>query len=528
MQKLFKKINIILSTFWLFCLSLPIVLMLSRSLCLSLNAQEGDVQRQAGLFFDAGDYGQAVRQYKIMLESSLSPWQQAIIAYNLGTAKLAQGKWEEALQSFQSIDTAETTLPLLKYRLQINMALARLLIFKEKFEVIQKNPDPSIKDYSPVVQLLQEAATEIAKIEKNRCQLLKAEGNSSCDNSIQTKEMQAEIKRLQEGILQKIHELMLSQEGSSALAGRSINEILQGILIQYTLTLISDPLTDLIINSLIEFQHILEAPLKQFDDDEINKSFKASQDSLATAFDLVQQGQAIKAKIYIEEAKHQIKLISHYLDKTANSPKKILQQMIESQEDALSLNRLRSNLEELETPGRNIDGFVQQAQSEALLPSENFYQAVVAQQKKDSQPLKDDNKVQNSQIAWDEVLTSFEAGVKSARQVEKTLVSSSHQQDLIAIQLQEKTLAAWKDALTKMQKKKKSDIKQQEEQRSLEQESAENKKQPESQEPEKTKMDEPRGSSLNDVLRSLQEMENDDRSQPYFKAPSNKDTQRPW
>jgi len=125
------------------------------------------------------------------------------------------------------------------------------------------------------------------------------------------------------------------------------------------------------------------------------------------------------------------------------------------------------------------------------------------------------------------VIPLFTEGLQSAQEAEKW-VASSKGGDKNILRLQEKTLSAWKDALAHMQKKKKSDIKQKEEEKSQELSSKDDQGPKSQQDQPKSSSAEQQNSSLNDLLRSLQEMENDDKSRPHFNPPANKEMERPW
>lgn len=618
------------------CLSLAVLSMIPLSMLFSQSAWNNVPLQEVQFFFDAGDFNRAASQYKSMLDNPLPPWQQAIITYNLGTAKLSQGKWDEALQIFQSISLEDISLPLLNYRLQINIALTRLLMAKAQSEAVQNDPNASsLADYSSIVRLLREADADVAKAEDFWCQLSRAEGASACEASVEAKEMHIEIKRQYAQVLQHMHDFMLRhasiQEGSITLLAsakaalshvnflielamedhlsidyieffqhqdnswmpfwesvdkllkqdpdkkkrmvfqkawksfskgidlmkhrkypgsqeafqdsiselndfvqlvfgdQTADEIVQRILVSYDLMLLNEPLQSLALHSLMEIQALLEIPLKKLEDKHLDEMFQTAQRSLAAALHSMQNNQPIQAKIYTEDARNQILLLSQHLNKTSkNSPQTILKRMIEAQEHALSLNRLRLSMEGIESPDPDIDQLIHRAQSQTVQSLQSFYQAVIDQQKEGLQPSNKDSEAA-MQIPWDEVLPPFEAGVKLAQQARELLPAPDVYRRYSIINLQEKTLAAWKEALANMQKKKKSDIKQKEELQSAEQQPAEEKEpQPQPIQPEEQPRQEPGGSSLNDVLRSLQEMENDDRSRPYFKTSGNKEVERPW
>ncbi|MBA3815136.1 MAG: hypothetical protein H0X29_01170 [Parachlamydiaceae bacterium] len=613
-------------------------------------------QREARLYFDAGDFNNAIKQYQRMLEDSLKPWQRAVVTYNLGTTKLGCmqaeverllsneklqktptcgieiEKWNELLQIFRSISLIDSPI-LLDYRLHLNMELTQLLMAKMKLEAVESHVNASLEDYNAILHMLHEAVGGIKEVKRSWCQLSKAEGVATCSPSIESNEIEAELKRQYAQVLQHIYNFMLrhpsAEQGSITLltgikavlkhvnfliehqiddhlsigylklfqqqdyswlpVWKSINELLtndenkekrivfqkalksftlgldymgsrnypdsqeafkkslrelnefillvfvnkaadeivQKILIQYTFTLLNEPLQNLSLQSLIEMQALLKEPLEKLKNENLNLIFKKSQVSLTNAVELLQSSQPIQSRIYTEEAGHRMKLLAQNLNHSKKNPKIILKQMIENQEYALLIDRLRLSIEETESLAPHLNEVIHVAQSQTFQSSEDFYQSIILQQKEDSQSLKGN---ENLQIPWDEVLTSFEEGARLAKQSEKLLATPSSEERSRAILLQEKTLEVWKEALAKMQKKKKSDIKQKEEQQLSDEQSAEDNEQqpqPDQSKKEKSKQ-ETGGSSINDVLQSLQEMENDDRSKPYFKPSANKGVERPW
>ena len=79
---------------------------------------------KASEFYQAGDFPSAEGAYKNLLKLPLSRRQNAIARYDIGTVLLSQGKNREAIEIFQEIALEDVYDPLLKYRLQTNLAVA--------------------------------------------------------------------------------------------------------------------------------------------------------------------------------------------------------------------------------------------------------------------------------------------------------------------------------------------------------------------------------------------------------------------
>ncbi len=185
-----------------------------------------------------------------------------------------------------------------------------------------------------------------------------------------------------------------------------------------------------------------------------------------------------ETKIYMQNALHWIQKNS----RTPNSdPFTTLENAIEDQEYALSINRL---YKQLENPSEEIQYLIKNAQIETLLTAEPFYAQVLEKEKEDYP--------QSCQChPWDAVIPSFEEGYRRAKW------------KLPIISVQEEILRYWKQSKENATKQKETPVK------------------PE-QEPEQTP------SKIQDVFREIEQMDQDDKQpKQQIKQLSGKGV-KPW
>jgi len=112
------------------------------SLLEAVDDSESKMVREAAEFFDAKRYDQSLENYRKPLAGRLEGWQKAVIIYDIGTVLLAQGKWQEAISQFNTIEQGANNSPLLLRRLYTNKALAYFQMAKSLGE---KSKSLSIK-----------------------------------------------------------------------------------------------------------------------------------------------------------------------------------------------------------------------------------------------------------------------------------------------------------------------------------------------------------------------------------------------
>ncbi len=127
--------------------------------------------RQAEAFFESKQYSQARQIYQGLLQQSTDSWQRAVLIYNLGCVYLAEGNWDEAIRTLQSVPLNNELAPLLQYRIRHNLSIAFLKRAKSLEDQHAAQAEESAKA----------ALSETNTIPSAYCILEKVEGKKECD-----------------------------------------------------------------------------------------------------------------------------------------------------------------------------------------------------------------------------------------------------------------------------------------------------------------------------------------------------------
>lgn len=298
---------------------------------------------------------------------------------------------------------------------------------------------------------------------------------------------------------------------------KSLQEVVQRVLSNYLLVLAREYIQKSQLQGVIEIQSHIEKMLQGDENSSLMDLFMQAEHYLNLAGDSLDNFKPLQARMYVEEARYFMKKLSQAINVSQkNEPEFILKNAVDDQELAIELNQLRSAFNAQEDTASNADKLLLTSQSRTVTNAESFFAAV---KNKQEHAYNQARICQNS--PWNEVVPLFIKGMQDARQAKQIFLQDISKRKS-AMTPQQNARNAWKEALEKLQNKKKS-------------ESKENQPQQEKQEKEQPKEPEPRSmqtsgdSTLNDVLRMLQEMENDDRSKPrILETPANKEVGRPW
>lgn len=135
--------------------------------------------RQAAALAESKNYAQAIQVYQDLLQEPLSSWQRAVIMYNIGCVLLAEEKWQEAIHTFNSVSLDNDLEPLLRYRVEYNVAVTYL---RQAVSLIDSDPPHAI-------ELLRKILTEIPEIQQAYCDLEHVIGNDQCPKSFELIQM---------------------------------------------------------------------------------------------------------------------------------------------------------------------------------------------------------------------------------------------------------------------------------------------------------------------------------------------------
>lgn len=482
------------------------ILFISATVCLL--GQNSREMRLAESYFDAKDFEHAAAEYSGIYDDALPPWERAILLYNIGTARLAQGKWEDALKQFQLAALQNAEMPLLNQRLKSNKALALLMLANARDDEIKGNANVTDNDFGEALILYRIALTDMDVAGAADCALARAEGALDCPPPIFINEMRAEAKNRYAQLLKDY--ASFNEDAEKLGKMNPLERALQHLLVFYKLALANEPLDLPSLQKLSTEQEALNARLPT--DSSTKSDYGHAQYYLALSQDALKDNLQQKARIFLEAARF---FISSIAQKTAPSKKNIAESILESsiakEEFSLLINRLlqqgkQSNFKE-------ANELVQLVQRSVINVADDFLDAAVAQQKK-AFAGNGDNSCQCR--PWDEVVPLFNAGFLQALGANEILEKRNITPSVMAAveQMQESTVNNWKEALAKLRAKPTSEKKTAEEKKSEEEKQNQN--------AESGKQE------LNNVLRLVQDMENDDRSKPRVKVSGVKGMERPW
>ena len=176
-----------------------------------------DQLRLGAAYFTAQDYPAAINLYQALLSENLSGWERSVVVYNLGTALIAQGNAEKALETLHLLPLTDDTSPLLAYRVRYNLSMAN---FREGIalnQTLQAAPPPTQDPFFKAIYFFQQALDEIPLAQKAECRLLEVAGEMSCPNDFNLEEMDALSKmgvaQLQDNARHNLVEHASLQEG---------------------------------------------------------------------------------------------------------------------------------------------------------------------------------------------------------------------------------------------------------------------------------------------------------------------------
>ncbi len=565
---------------------------------------------QAEVYFEAGDYDRARMQLEL-LEDHLEDWQKMILAYDIGTIGLAQGRWEDAIAEYQKVGSGSQTLPALAQRLTANKALAHLLLAQRKWQALDVNPAGSDEDYQTLILAFRYVLEDIDEAKEAACVLAQVEGAQICKTPYEieqmylvTKELLAQVLHsytdykishtsiesgaamliagegaiiehlafLQDAALatalrkqyvglylqraeswlllwnslqQLVHKdakttastelevqyeqayqffkegLALMRQGDFvastkafqssmealdmflhlAFQDKPVNEALHRLLVAYGIVLGQDPLQEISLEALEKTQIKVHDLVEKADISNLKEGFQQVDKGLTAGKQALSYGRQYQARIWIESAQNVLKEMVESQDKL--SAKMLLQSILNGERFSLRLSHLWQQAKRRENVSPEVIAVVVQQQQATLQKSQRFIPTAMAQQKQEF--------AADRQHPWDEIISLFLLGERAASMAKEKQEDSSALDD--AIVLQEVAVKEWKEALDKLQAEQ---TKSQQQTPATGGSTAE-------------KSAAAANAPINQVLRLVQEMENEDHSKPGIKtAPSKKGEERPW
>lgn len=557
---------------------LLILFFISSSLCAQENVL---LTRQADAYFQAKEFDEAKALFDPLKEQKMPAWQKGRVLFNIGSILLEKGEYKQANQYFSSIPFTPKVTPLLDRALQTNLAVLK---YREGLQATQSKKQ-SLDLYSRAFYLLRQALQHIDKAEEASCYLQEVEGRGGCRQEGDLVEMRSAIKRelaitaqkfserkideipIKEGVpflisginlaqtyLEFMTVTFLSAEQKKAYLKlystdldswcslwdaqqvkmkalepaylefvKGAESLRQGELGESQLAFLSseatlmklmnslwgdDPLRDLLQKLIVSYQRALDqVPLQppnlyrlvtqQNQVQELIEGSKLfseyltfSDTQLKSSLEYARKAKRFLSRFYLEEAKQWVRRVL----RDDAGPEEVLEGAIQDQVHALTLSHLTDEIEQdKETPFSILKG----SQSFTLQTALPFISAVLEKQKQDWPTVCQCK-------PWNQVIPLFVKGELAAINAQKML-EKDPVNPLVMIK-QEEAVKYWKEALEKM--------------RNPEEEQEPPQMPPPPQEQESQ-------TSMDEVLRQLQNMSKDDRKP----KPDSKETQkgiRPW
>lgn len=452
---------------------------------------------QANMYFDAEDYSRAFSEYETTFDDRLNGWEQAVLLYNMGAALLAQGRWEDALYSFERAADKGDALPLLNQRLAANTALASLMFFRTRCEEIKNNPQATHEEYFEMMVFFRKVKADIEAALSAWCALFADEGATQCPLSITLNEIQAEAKRVYAELLKTYQQdprLHAPKDAtiSTIVTGTPLEQAVQQLSKDYTNVLTSEPMQQTALQQLSKEQ---EAAKSVFDGSPYQEEYHSMQQYLTKGADALIANQPDMARVFVLAAQF---LLNDIADQLLPSIKHEADSILES---VIRKERFVLILTQSGLAAGDIQELLPIIQQVVLARADRFTPALLVEERAAYSANKEDSCQCHP---WNDVVPLFGEGYSAARRALEFPKQS------VTPSLQE-ALRAWKEALEKMRAPKKQMT-------------------PHQNVKEKEAVPQPiqRGIRANDAIRLVQEMELDDQSKVDRKLQGSSGDDRPW
>jgi tetratricopeptide (TPR) repeat protein len=455
----------------------------------------------AEAYMQAHDYDQAASIYEKILRQSLPKWQRALALYDLGTVKLHQKQYKEALHDFQLVPLEEASTPQLIRFFYLNKGIA-YLNQAEEF-----SPHVLFFEFDERLNLYTESITQFNEALKIDCQLQQLE-NGECQPALDLQQLIVKSKLAIQELKREMRDALIKKEPLlafvvlsaslqrlSTLVGTSPQNInYQAYLLDEAESLL--PLWELVQNVSLKGNQVNEAAakyhtaLRNLQQNDLKEALENFNESLKKidAVDFGSQEDQLKLIL----AKYQWMLLEENwtissLQNLLEEQKKLTEERLKQSNEYLetSLKQLQAGqqaaaeffltaafatVNQLSAAGSDVPlnvltqawmqarltkkliqlsliqpmaeakMIVEKMQKETIIAANAFLPAVLAEEKKlfDSK----NPKVQRCQKQpWDQVLPLFDKGYQSALAASQGI---EPQQMLLE---QSKTLFYWKEAL---------------------------------------------------------------------------------
>lgn len=288
------------------------------------------------------------------------------------------------------------------------------------------------------------------------------------------------------------------------------------LLGSYQLALIEEPLQEWTLEQLMDEQKRLIEPL-QLNPDE-KSSIDLATGDLALSLKALEKGRSLTGRFYFEEARYQLtKILRPAKRGNKPTPLEVLVDASDAQHQAIVLNRLVERMEGGEKQEPEIRERTLKSQKAAVAAAAPFLEAVYIQQLHDfQQPGSLEERCQAH--PWDQALPLFEKGYRQAMQ-------AATEEPRPALLLQEQALQSWIQVIHLLQQPKAAFKGTCEGGGGQPQAGGgEPQQKPQKESPQEQKIQVP----MNQVLRNIQEMDEEDRKPQTTPSVPLKGGERPW
>lgn len=297
---------------------------------------------------------------------------------------------------------------------------------------------------------------------------------------------------------------------------KPIATTIRHLLSSYQLAFIEEPMQELAIAELLAQQQAVLEPLRPSLDADQLKILDLTNKDLALSQDALKRGFPLTGRFYFAEARYRLTKILRPVKRGSEpTPLQILANAMDDQHQAVILKRLAERMEGSEHRDEAIMERIAQAQKSAVEEAATFLEAVYIQQVNEfRQPGSLEERCQAH--PWDEALPLYEKGFRAA--------NHAYASKGIPLYLQEEALHNWNQALSVL-KKPKSAFKGTC-QKTGGGGGASTEKDAEKTAPKQNLKNENPSVPMNQVMRNIQKMEEEDRQQQ--KAPAPPKGEKPW
>ncbi len=141
-----------------------------------LHAVINDQVFDAEMFFQAGEFSKSREIYQALQKESLSKQQALIIQLNLATILIAEGRYEEALQAFETVHLGDDPSPLLQRQYHFDRSVALLNRAIDNTELLNESEEGFLEACAAILRNLDTALEALALAEKGDRHLAVIEG----------------------------------------------------------------------------------------------------------------------------------------------------------------------------------------------------------------------------------------------------------------------------------------------------------------------------------------------------------------